>query len=71
MNDVITPEENYAAVLCHGDSVPGQERCGQVLISEDEYDRQMSRPDLLWTCPHCGSTAEFDDDYFEERHCVE
>lgn len=61
--------DQYAAVICKGDSVPGQQPCGQVLISEDEYDRQMSRPDLLWCCPHCGSTASFDDDYFEETHC--
>lgn len=60
----------YAAVICRGDSVPGQKSCGQVHISESEYSRQMNRPDSLWMCPHCGSTAHFDDDYFEELHGI-
>lgn len=67
MNDA-TEESHYAAVICNGDSIPGQEGCGQVLLSESEYTRQTNKPDSLWTCPRCGSTAEFDDDYFDERH---
>lgn len=59
-------DEHYAAVVCHGDSWPGQTPCGQVPLSESEYDRQMRRPDSLWMCPRCGSTATFDDDYFEK-----
>jgi hypothetical protein len=58
----------YAAVLCRGDSVPGQPRCGQVKINEAEYSRQMDRPDSFWMCPHCGSTADFDDEFFETLH---
>jgi hypothetical protein len=60
----------YAAVICSGDSVPGQPRCGQVKISEAEYNRQMDRPDSLWMCPGCGSTANFDDEFFEELHGI-
>jgi len=60
----------FAAVRCHGDSIPGQEPCGLVEISEQEYERQMNRPDSLWCCPHCGSTATFDDDDYEERHGI-
>lgn len=63
-----TEDQHYAAVICRGDSVPGQQPCGQVPLSESEYNRQMNRPDSLWACPRCGSTAEFDDDYFEEHH---
>ena len=61
-------EQVYAAVLCRGDSVPGQPRCGQVKISEAEYSRQMDRPDSFWMCPNCGSTANFDDEFFETLH---
>jgi len=53
----------YAAVVCHG-------RCGQVKISEAEYSRQMSMPDRLWMCTRCGSTAAFDDDFFEAHHGI-
>jgi|SRR6185312_5626488 len=62
-----TPE-CYAAVICHGDSVPDQQPCGQVPLSQDEYNRQMNKPDSLWTCPRCGSTADFDDALFEDLH---
>lgn len=58
----------YARVICWGDSIEGQEPCGKVTLSEHEYDRQMSRPDIGWWCPHCGSNAWFDDDYFEGKH---
>lgn len=60
----------YAAVRCHGDSVPGH-CCGLVEIDEQEYMRQMMRPDSLWCCPNCGSTASFDDTYFEKSHGIE
>ena len=34
-------KDEYAAVQCQGDSVPGQPRCGQVKINHDEYFRQL------------------------------
>lgn len=59
--------EAYARIRCRGDSVPGY-CCGVVDLTEAEYSAQMSRPDSLWYCPNCGSTASFDDDYFESQH---
>jgi hypothetical protein len=58
------PEDAYAAVRCHGDSVPGY-CCGKVSLTEQQYIAQMERPDSLWCCPNCGSTATFDDAEFE------
>lgn len=49
-------------VHCHGDSVEGQEPCGLVELTPEQYLRQLSRPDSLWYCPNCGSTATWDDD---------
>jgi hypothetical protein len=62
---------SYAAVICHGNSVPGQSPCGRVEIDEAEYSRQMDRPDAFWCCPNCGSTADFDDAYFENAHGID
>lgn len=59
--------DTYAALICKGD-FPNEPSCGQVLISEDEYLNQLDEPDALWRCPHCGSTANFDDEYFEQAH---
>lgn len=65
---------DYAAVVCNGDVIDGHpttsRSCGRVLLSEPEYERQMRKADLLWSCPKCGSTALFDDGYYEERHGV-
>lgn len=49
-----------AYVRCRGDSVPGH-CCGMVALTEDEYLKQLSRPDSLWCCPNCGSTAIYND----------
>lgn len=38
---------------------------GRVSLSEEEYTRQLSNPDVLWRCHVCGSIADFDDD----RYC--
>lgn len=65
MNEVFS---SYAALRCRGDSVPGQPKCGQVQITKAEYSRQMNKPDSVWTCPKCGSTADFDDEFFEKLH---
>lgn len=62
-------EKAYAVVRCRGDSVPGY-CCGSVNLTEEQYDAQMSRPNSLWCCPNCGSTATFDDAAFERIHGV-
>jgi hypothetical protein len=67
---VADEQQLYAAVVCRGDSVPGQQPCGRVKINEAEYSRQMDRPDSLWMCPHCDSSADFDDEFFEELHGI-
>lgn len=38
---------------------------GQQFLTSDEYGRQLSRPDNLWTCPKCGAASQWDDDNFE------
>jgi hypothetical protein len=58
--------EPYAAVRCHGNSVPGVASCGLVDIDHDEYYRQMCQPDSVWCCPNCGSTASFNEDRYDE-----
>ena len=54
------------AVRCNGDiDIPDFTGCGLVELSEQEYTRQMSRPDSLWECPNCQSTAQWSDEVFE------
>ena len=53
---------------------------GRVFLMPDEYERQMNRPNSLWSCPRwqgepadieagqiglCGRASEFDDDVYE------
>jgi hypothetical protein len=38
---------------------------GQKFLTNDEYMRQLCRPDALWTCPKCGEASQFDDDNYE------
>lgn len=40
---------------------------GAVLIDEQEYTRQLDRPDQRWKCG-CGRDAQWDDEYYEELH---
>lgn len=54
-------ERAFAVVRCAGDSIPGQQPCGPVELSFAEYERQMARPNRGWDCPHCGSSATYDD----------
>ncbi len=45
------------AVYCKG-------RCsssGLMFLTEQEYMKQMDRPDSLWQCPQCKGPAEWDD----------
>jgi hypothetical protein len=54
------------AVLCPG--APGR-GClgGRQYLMEQEYDRQMSNPNSLWTCPNCGNISYWDYDNYEEH----
>lgn len=60
------PPGSFAAVHCLGDSVEGQQPCGMVYLSEDQYWGQMGQPNRLWHCPNCGSTARYDDEVSEQ-----
>lgn len=64
----LSEDQMFAAVFCRGDSVEGQQPCGQVPLSESEYSRQLRQAHRHWMCPRCGSTADFDDDHFESKH---
>lgn len=61
---------DFAAVFCSGDWMDGGPSCGLVTLSFDEYQRQMAKPDHLWCCPNCGSTATYDDRRSEELQGV-
>lgn len=67
-NELLENGKGYAALHCLGDSVADQRPCGEVKISYPEYLGQLNKADDPWTCPNCGSTAEFDDEYFEQVH---
>lgn len=56
----------YAAVFCKGDSFGTS--CGQIELTSEEYLHQLNQPNQGWSCPRCGSTADFDDTYFEDLH---
>lgn len=62
----LSEDRHYAFVRCQGDSVPGQQPCGLVGLTEMEYLRQLDKPDVGWWCPHCGSSADYDDAASEE-----
>jgi hypothetical protein len=38
---------------------------GQQFLTDDEYGRQLCRPDARWTCPKCGRVSDWDDDNYE------
>ena len=37
----------------------------RVFMTEEQYLRQLRRPNNLWVCPSCGETAWFDDTNYE------
>ena len=52
------------AVRCHQCEPNGDHL---VYLTYEGYDRQMDRPEALWTCPRCGRDAQWDDDNYEAR----
>lgn len=56
--DGVTPMKPYAGVVCpqHGD----------VDITEEEYEKQLDRPNQRWRCPLCGEESHFNDERFEQ-----
>ena len=54
------------AVHCLGPwDMPGG-GCGLVYLTEEQYNRQMARPDYKWRCPHCRYEADWSDDNYDE-----
>ena len=49
--------ESPYAVLCPHD--------GKVLLTQEQHDAQMNRPDARWQCSLCGGMADWDDDHYE------
>jgi hypothetical protein len=49
--------KQMGAVIC--------QNCGNVALTDEQYDYEMSRPDSLWICPICNSTAIWDDDNYD------
>ena len=41
------------------------DECGSQGLTEEEYRRQMLKPDSFWQCPVCRDSAEWDDDSYE------
>ena len=66
----ITEDRHFAFVRCAGDSIPGQQPCGLVGLTVTEYMRQLNKPNIGWWCPHCGSSADYDDAASEEAQGV-
>lgn len=52
------------AVICKDNEIHSSPM--RVFLSEEEYNRQMDRPDDTWSCPLCGSMATWDDDNLEK-----
>lgn len=38
---------------------------GKQGLTKDQYVKQLSRPDSLWTCPICSDNADWDDERYE------
>lgn len=42
--------------------------CGKIVLTDAEYDKQMSLPDNLWECPVCSNEAFWDDDNYDDHY---
>jgi hypothetical protein len=49
--------EQKAVVCC--------KNCGDVVLTDEQYNTQINNPDLLWQCPQCGGEAQWSDDNYE------
>lgn len=58
--------EDDAGLLCHHCRKPKYQvlcvHCGPRTLTEEQYRRQMFRPELPWYCPNCGHMADWDDE---------
>ena len=49
-------------VVCDGPwDVPEMKGCGRVVLTVEEFNRQMNNPDAFWKCPVCACGVMFDD----------
>jgi hypothetical protein len=55
--------ETGFAVYCRSGCNPGGEA---IHLTEEEYTRQLSRPDARWSCPRCGEFAVWSDAIYEK-----
>jgi hypothetical protein len=53
----VTAHRTPYAVLCDDH--------GQRFLTEEQYARQLNRPDSFWACPACGESSRWDDDEYE------
>lgn len=60
MMSAISPVKTPYAVHC-------ETGCGQSFLTEEEYLRQLNKPDSVWQCPRCGDSAGFDDENFDNN----
>lgn len=51
-------------VICSA-PCPQADAFGHVYLIAREYSRQLARPDSRWMCPWCGSSASWDDAWYE------
>lgn len=41
---------------------------GKVVLTEEQYNAQMDRPDNRWYCPICTQEAYWDDDHHDDYY---
>ena len=41
--------------------------CGTVELSQENYQYQMSRPNMLWQCPKCRGNAMWNEEVYESN----
>jgi hypothetical protein len=62
----VSPTPTAYATICRGGDFEGDTGCGQVFMTAEFYNHQMSNPDATWRCASCGREAEFDDSNWEK-----
>ena len=52
-------------LICDGPwDMPEMKGCGNVVLSLEEYNRQMNYPDAFWKCPVCACGVSFNDENY-------